>query len=83
MKSCCLLGRDVAKRDEDLEKGDMLWGRLGKLWVGGMAVIHTGSHTVELDWMRGWGRTMRTEVGLKPNIPAFQNLEDKQHNMWM
>lgn len=48
--------------------------------MGASDITHTGRHTVELDQLRGWRRTLRTEVGLEPDIPAFQSLTDMQHN---
>ena len=46
-------------------------------------MIQTGSLTVELDPVKEKGRMLKTEVGHKHNIPAFQNLEEKQPGIWM
>lgn len=46
-------------------------------------MIQTGRVTVELDPVKGKGRMLKTELGHKHNIPAFQNLEEKQPSMWM
>ena len=75
-----LVSRDVEKRDEVVEKGEMLQGRLGNYrWEPWLLYIQVSTL---LSLTRWEGGGLRTECFM-PNIWAFQNLEVKQHDMWM
>lgn len=95
MKNCALLGRGADKRDGgrgkrgDIEKEGGVEKKEDWEIMGGSEACNTDRQAHCWACRREWvGDSLRTEVGHKPNTPAFQNLGDKQptvctlHKQW-